>query len=189
MPNTIRAQKKIASRLARPALVRNFFDEDTAQVMHALRTLTTLYCQRHGEDARKASKLEKYMLKIGVKLGVLEVNGRLNGQQDRDNLGAIMARFHDLLGVFHPAMQAGRLLDYGALVEQATRLKDSLKAILQGHCTQKSVDRLETVFEFYSRREFLDEILNPSTNVPYREPLDTLMHAVYGSSAPRFPNA
>lgn len=180
MPVSLRAQKNVVSRLARPFIVQSLLDRQTVIVVQALRKLTEIWCTRHGERIQRAAKLEKHMMKIGMKLGVLHLNDCLESEQDQENLTSTMLYFTDIIPIVITAVNVGSITNYPALEEKANAIRTCMKSVVSEHMTQKSVERLDSIFDFYVRREFLDDIVTCGLKAdsPYREPLQTLISSV-----------
>ncbi|KAH8309619.1 hypothetical protein KR059_012391 [Drosophila kikkawai] len=181
----LRAQKKILSRMATKNIAKTFIDGTTASLLDNLYRL----CKLHTGNKAKAEKLIKNIIKIVIKIGVLHRNNQFSDDelQKAENF---KRKFQVSFGVFNPSLGNFNLktfsvffqntqlsiisfyevdftFDLAYLQKSIAESHVALKSIVQPHLTEKSLGRIDEVFDFFGEATLLETAFRSDS--PYRE--------------------
>lgn len=159
---SLRLQKKIASKLAKRSIVRQFVDDDSAALMDGLRHLTAEWYRHQGhhqsDAASRADKMVKSILKTLIKIGVLNANGVLANANDQQALVLVHQKLHQIALAVMSFYEMDFCFNYHFLAQAFGELRGALRRLTDRHLSDKSRDRIEAVVDFYSQRAFLDAV-------------------------------
>uniref|UniRef100_A0A1B6D751 Tumor necrosis factor alpha-induced protein 8-like protein n=2 Tax=Clastoptera arizonana TaxID=38151 RepID=A0A1B6D751_9HEMI len=150
----LRAQKKILGRMAANKNTRKIFiDDNTASLLDNLYKIIKKYTN----NKKEAEKIVKNIIKTVIKIGVLYRNGEFN-QEDLICAERFKKKFHAaamaVLSFHEVDFSYDRLYLLCALQEAHANLRQLVK----NHLKDKSLARIDLVFNFFSNPNFLDTI-------------------------------
>lgn len=149
----LRAQKKLLSRMSNKNFVKAFIDDTTAQLLDNLHRLTRSL-SGHKKDA---DKMVKNIIKIVIKIGILYRNDQFN--HDELMLAEhFKKKFHSLAMTVISFYEVDFSYDRQFLVHSLTECSSMLKQLVGRHLTDKSVSRIDYIFQFFSTPNYLDEV-------------------------------
>ncbi|BES87684.1 Tumor necrosis factor alpha-induced protein 8-like [Nesidiocoris tenuis] len=164
----LRAQKKILSRMANKNVAKMFIDDTTASLLDNLYRLAKQYT----DNKKESEKLIKNIIKVVIKIGVLYRNGQFNAEEIR-TAEKFKNKFHSsamaVISFHEVEFSYDRPYLHKALHESHTLLRQ----VVARHLTDKSLQRIDSVFNFFSNPQFLDAVFKP--NSAYKEVLDRLV--------------
>jgi len=145
----ISTQKKFAQKLATNAVIRNsLIDDSITEIFNLINKIIKLYLN----DKKKAEKVMKDVIKIIVKLGVLQHNNRLDQKMVRDANAHLrhavltMISFHEVEFTFERTLA----------VHKMKTVKDVITSLLKnGQVTEKTHGRLNNVMSVLGESDFL----------------------------------
>ncbi|XP_037949936.1 tumor necrosis factor alpha-induced protein 8-like protein isoform X2 [Teleopsis dalmanni] len=158
----LRAQKKILSRMATKNIAKTFIDGTTASILDNLYRL----CKTHTGNKVKAEKLIKNIIKIVIKIGVLHRNNQFSSEELKD-AEIFKRKFQNTQLSIISFYEVEYSFDLPYLQKSITESHAALKSIVQRHLTEKSLNRIDEVFEFFSDATLLETAFKPDS--PYRE--------------------
>uniref|UniRef100_A0A0A9WCY8 Tumor necrosis factor alpha-induced protein 8-like protein n=1 Tax=Lygus hesperus TaxID=30085 RepID=A0A0A9WCY8_LYGHE len=164
----LRAQKKILSRMANKNVAKMFIDDTTASLLDNLYRMAKQYT----DNKKESEKLIKNIIKVVIKIGVLYRNEQFNAEEIRlaekfknkfHSAAMAVISFHEVEFSYdrpylHKAMQDSHAL---------------LRQVVGRHLTDKSLQRIDSVFSFFGNPQFLDTVFKPES--AYKEVLDRLV--------------
>uniref|UniRef100_A0A1B6ESN0 Tumor necrosis factor alpha-induced protein 8-like protein n=1 Tax=Cuerna arida TaxID=1464854 RepID=A0A1B6ESN0_9HEMI len=168
----LRAQKKILGRMAANKNTRKIFiDDNTASLLDNLFKMIRLYT----DNKKEAEKLVKHIIKTVIKIGVLYRNDELNA--------ADMACAERFKNKFHAAAMAvlsfhevDFTYDRQYLLSALQEAHANLRQLVQNHLKEKSLQRIDSVFLFFTNPNFLDAVFQ--RNSEYKEILDKMVEDI-----------
>ncbi|KRG04165.1 tumor necrosis factor alpha-induced protein 8-like protein isoform X2 [Drosophila mojavensis] len=158
----LRAQKKILSRMATKNIAKTFIDGTTASLLDNLYKL----CKLHTGNKARAEKLVKNIIKIVIKIGVLHRNNQFN-QEELQNAENFKRKFQNTQLSIISFYEVDFTFDLSYLQKSIKESQMALKSIVQLHLTDKSIGRIDEVFDFFTDAALLE--LAFKTDSPYRE--------------------
>ncbi|KAI8114895.1 tumor necrosis factor alpha-induced protein 8-like protein isoform X1 [Lucilia sericata] len=158
----LRAQKKILSRMATKNIAKTFIDGTTASLLDNLYRL----CKLHSGNKVKAEKIIKNIIKIVIKIGVLHRNNQFNAEE-LTQAETFKRKFQNTQLSVISFYEVDYSFDLPYLQKSIAESHTALKSIVQRHLTEKSLNRIDEVFEFFSDPTLLETAFKP--NSPYRE--------------------
>ena len=104
---------------------------------------------------------------IVVKIGILAHSNQFN--ETENNLATIFVqRFNFLAKMFLSFHLIQFSYDDNFLISLLEKLRNNLKALLTKHLTQKSINRIDFVFNFLTHIEFLDQLFKSQEGEMFR---------------------
>ncbi|XP_017877040.1 tumor necrosis factor alpha-induced protein 8-like protein isoform X2 [Ceratina calcarata] len=155
----LRAQKKLLGRVVSTGAGRSLLiDDATTSLLDNLYKLMERVAKTNpGLDKKQPEKVLKNVVKLSIKVGLLQRNQQLNSADDaklveiRSALRAVamsVVSFYELEFSF----------DRGYLVKSLERCRTAIQALIKPHLTDKSQDRCDQVFDFLTHTDFLDSV-------------------------------
>lgn len=158
----LRAQKKILSRMATKNIAKTFIDGTTASLLDNLYRL----CKMHTGNKVKAEKLIKNIIKIVIKIGVLHRNNQFSADELKD-AEVFKRKFQNTQLTVISFYEVDYSFDLLYLQKSIGESHAALKSIVQRHLTEKSLNRIDEVFDFFGDTVLLETAFKP--NSQYRE--------------------
>ncbi|XP_019767780.1 tumor necrosis factor alpha-induced protein 8-like protein isoform X2 [Dendroctonus ponderosae] len=165
----LRAQKKILSRMAGKNIAKVFIDDVTASLLDNLYRLAKQY----SNNKKEAEKLIKNIIKVVIKLGVLHRNNLLT-DEDLRFAEKFKNKFRMAAMTIISFYEVDFSYDRNYLVQVLGDSQKILQSIICRHLTDKSVNRVESVFSFFGNERFLDAIFKRDSE--YREALGRVVN-------------
>jgi len=169
----LRAQKKILGRMATNKNTRKIFiDDNTASLLDHLYQLVLEYTK----NKKETEKIMKNIIKTVIKVGVLFRNDEFN-TADLEYAENFKVKFHTVAMAILSFHGVDFMYDRQFLVLNLTEAHANLKRLVQNHLKDKSLQRIDAVFEFFSDPQFLDTIFKRDSQ-RYKEILDNLVEDI-----------
>ncbi|CAG9773076.1 unnamed protein product [Ceutorhynchus assimilis] len=165
----LRAQKKILSRMAGKNIAKVFIDDVTASLLDNLYRLAKQY----SSNKKEAEKLIKNIIKVVIKLGVLHRNNLLS-EEDMKLAEKFKNKFRMAGMTIISFYEVDYSYDRNYLVHILDECQTILQSIICRHLTEKSINRVESVFSFFGNPTFLDNIFR--SNSDHRELLGRVVN-------------
>ncbi|KAG5683662.1 hypothetical protein PVAND_012929 [Polypedilum vanderplanki] len=158
----LRAQKKILSRMASKNVAKVFIDETSANLLDNLYRLTK---QQYG-NKKDAEKLVKNIIKIVIKLAILQKNNCFS-EDETKKTDTFYQKFLKLQMTIISFFEVDFSFDLHYLQKLINEVHQLLKEIVKNHLTDKSLTRIDEIFNSFSDPQFLESIFKPDG--PQRE--------------------
>lgn len=123
-------------------------------------------------NKKEAEKLIKNIIKVVIKLAVIQRNGLFTSDELKQ-AERFKSKFHTAGMAIISFYEVDYSYDQNYL---ASALKEShmcLNSIVSKHLTDKSIARIDSVFQFFANEQFLDAIFKPDSE--YKEVLGRLV--------------
>ncbi|KAK9871258.1 hypothetical protein WA026_011531 [Henosepilachna vigintioctopunctata] len=164
----LRAQKKILSKMAGKNIARAFIDDVTASILDNLYRLAKQY----SNNKKESEKLVKNIIKIVIKLAVLHRNNMFSSDELKQ-AERFKTRFRGAAMTIISFYEVDFSYDRPYLTSALVDCQQCLKSIVQRHLTDKSLARIDSVFNFFTDEKFLDSVFKRDSE--YREVLGRLV--------------
>lgn len=158
----LRVQKKILSRMASKNVAKVFIDETTSSLLDNVYKLTKL----HLGSKKDAEKLVKNIIKIVIKLAILQKNEVFSEDETRKT-NAFYQKFLKLQMSIISFFEVDFSFDLIYLQKLITDVHQLLKEIVKNHLTDKSLNKIDEIFESFNNPQFLESAFK--TDSPHRE--------------------
>lgn len=108
-------------------------------------------------NKKESEKLTKNIIKIIVKLGILSRNDQFDSNELKlaENF---KEKFRELIMITVSFYEIEFSYDKNYLLGYLFKCKDMLKELTKRHLTDKSLFRIDKIFEFFSNPKFLDSV-------------------------------
>lgn len=150
---SLRAQKKLLSRMSNKNFVKAFIDDTTSQLLDNLHRLARGLCG-HKKDA---DKVVKNIIKIVIKIGILYRNDQFS-KEELLLAERFKKKFNSLAMTVISFYEVEFSYDRNFLTQSLGECNAMLKQLVGRHLTDKSLARIEFVFSFFCNPSYLDEI-------------------------------
>eukprot|EP00092_Neocalanus_flemingeri_P000461 GFUD01000490.1.p1 GENE.GFUD01000490.1~~GFUD01000490.1.p1 ORF type:complete len:193 (-),score=46.73 GFUD01000490.1:228-806(-) len=127
-----------------------------------------LLLHAHTRDKRDPEKTTKNLIKISVKIGMLQRGGKFS-LEEKDSLLLVQVNLKTVVKTLITFYQVDHTYDRSFLIKYLTELETLLTNLISPHLTEKSVGRVEQIFGVVKTEEFLDQIYQPKWFVLYPE--------------------
>ncbi|XP_031621084.1 tumor necrosis factor alpha-induced protein 8-like protein isoform X3 [Contarinia nasturtii] len=158
----LRAQKKILSRMATKTVAKTFIDGTTASLLDNIYRLAKL----HSGNKKEAERLVKNIIKIVIKIGILHRNNQFSAEELR-----VVERFRSKFQCTQMAVISFHEVDFSFdlpyLQKSLEESRAALKSIVERHLTEKSLGRIDEVFDFFNDPKLLETCFRVDS--PYQE--------------------
>ena len=167
----LKVQKKFLSTMASTSLTKLVIDDKTGDILDEFHNIRK---QQTG-NKKDAEKLLKNIVKVMVKVAVLEKNNRFSDadkkladklQQVTKMAGMTIISFYEVDFTF----------DKYVLSKQINEGRTLLQQIIATHLSEKSKSRVNSVFDVLGDPDFLEELFDP--NSKYRPSLKIIANRI-----------
>lgn len=150
----LRAQKKILGRMAsNKSVAKVFIDETTGSLLDNVYRLAKAYTG----NRKEAEKLVKNIIKLVVKLGVLYRNGQFSNEE-LHHAERFKQRFHSTAMAVVSFYEVDFSYDRMYLLTALAEARTALGLLVGRHLTDKSLTRIDSIFNFFGDPQFLDTV-------------------------------
>nr|CAG4641296.1 EOG090X0GLS [Eulimnadia texana] len=147
----LKAQKKLLSRMSTKGVAKVFIDENSASLLDNVYRL----CKTYTQSKKDAEKIVKNIIKIVVKIGVLARNEQFT-KEELALASDFQKKFHTSAKTVISFHEVDFSYDQKFLIQSLNECRNLLKQIVQNHLTDKSLGRIDMVFNFFANPPFLD---------------------------------
>lgn len=163
------AQKKILGRMATNKNTRKMFiDETTASLLDSLYKLVRTFTN----NKKESEKIVKNIIKTVIKVGVLYRNDEFD-EKDMMFAEQFKKRFHSAAMAVLSFHDVDYSYDRNYLLSALQEAHQCLRQLVQSHLKEKSLGRIDMVFNFFTNPNFLDSIFKRDSE--FREILDKMV--------------
>ena len=166
---SLKAQKKILSRMSNKNVAKVFIDENSASLLDNLYKLTK---QQFG-NKKDAEKLIKNIIKIVIKLAVLQKNNCFS-EEETKKTETFYQKFVKLQMSIISFFEVDFSFDLVYLQKLITEVHNLLKEIVKEHLSEKSINRIDEIFESFNDSQFLNEMFRQDEKAPHREVMEKI---------------
>ncbi|XP_075235769.1 tumor necrosis factor alpha-induced protein 8-like protein sigmar [Lycorma delicatula] len=154
----LRAQKKILSRMSSKNVAKIFIDDTTASLLDSLYHMIKMF----SESKKEAESLIKNIIKIVIKVGILYRNGQFDNEESL-RVVQFKKKFRSVAMAMISFYEVDFSYDRAYLLSALRELHAMLKVLVQRHLTEKSLLRIDHVFNFFSNPTFLDTVFKKNS--------------------------
>lgn len=158
----LKAQKKILGSMASKNIAKVFIDETTASLLDNVYRLTK---QQYGSK-KNAEKLVKNIIKIVIKIAILHKNNCFTEEEAKIS-DKFYQKFLKLQMSIVSFFEVDYSFDLNYLQKLISEVHQLLKDIVRSHLTEKSLTRIDEIFESFNDPKFLEALFRPDS--PHRD--------------------
>lgn len=165
----MRIQGKIASKMSTKGLAKQVVDGPTSDLIDNCYKIAKIRLSGNKKDAEK---IMKNMIKIVVKVAILSRNNAFT-DDEMVLVRQFQAKFSTIAKTIISFYEVDFTFDADYMVKIMTDSQDLLKRSVKNHLTEKSLNRIDNVYELYSNAELLEEAFTPDSK--YRSYLGSIV--------------
>ncbi|XP_071964823.1 tumor necrosis factor alpha-induced protein 8-like protein 1 isoform X2 [Antedon mediterranea] len=158
----LRAQKKVLSKMATKKIAKAFIDDTMGELLDSGYHLCKDYVAIRGGSKKEAEKVIKNIIKMTIKIGVLYKNDQFN-QDELMIAEDFRKKFRSTIMTFVSFYEVDFSFDKNYLIKSLNECRDKLRRLVKRHLTEKSVSRIDHVFNFFSDGDFLETVFESDT--------------------------
>ncbi|CAI4221445.1 unnamed protein product [Auanema sp. JU1783] len=156
---SVKAQKKLASKLANRTVTRLFISDATNRLLDDLSDVL-----KEVFPKKDAEKVVKNIIKLSVKIGILAQNNILN-HDEINQLFVVQKYLHSLALAVISFQKVAYSYERSYFLQAMSNLKQSLAPLVGVNLSDKSMKRLDHVFDHLTNMTFCDGLFK--VNGPY----------------------
>ncbi|XP_047347369.1 tumor necrosis factor alpha-induced protein 8-like protein isoform X1 [Vespa velutina] len=155
----LRAQKKLLGRVVSTGAGRSLLiDDATTSLLDNLYKLMERATKNNPSlDKKQPEKVLKNIVKLSIKVGLLQRNQQL-GPTDDAKLVEIRTALRAVAMAVVSFYELEFSFDKAYLTRSLERCRSAIQGLIKPHLTDKSQDRCDQVFDFLRNPEFLDSV-------------------------------
>ncbi|CAH1796626.1 unnamed protein product [Owenia fusiformis] len=164
----LRAQKKLLSKMSSKKMAKVFIDDTSGRLLDNMFKLIKKYTG----NKKTAEKVLKNIIKIVVKIGILYRNDQFT-KQELAITQQFMRKFRSTVMTAISFYEVDFTFDQFFLSKNLQECQAMLQSLIDNHLTDKSKDRVDMVFGFFSDVVFLQTIFQSDSD--YRKLLGLMV--------------
>ncbi len=168
----LRAQKKLLGKMSSKKIAKVFIDDTSARLLDNLYRLAKEY----SGSKKTAEKLMKDIIKIVIKIGILYRNEQFS-QEELQLAERFKKKFRTISMTVISFYEVDFSFDKHFLTRALNECSAMLKQLVENHLTEKSLGRIDSVFNFFTDPVFLETMFRPSG--PYRNTLGKIVNDLH----------
>ncbi|XP_045108660.1 tumor necrosis factor alpha-induced protein 8-like protein [Portunus trituberculatus] len=165
---SLKAQKKLLSKMSNKTIAKNFIDGNLASVLDNLYSLFKGYTG----NKKEAEKVVKNIIKIVVKINILYRNDEFSAE-DLKVANQLRNKFNTIVKTVISFYEVAFTFDKVFLTKISNDCRDLLKQLVGNHLTDKSLGRIDHVLDAFTDPAFMEEMFRPET--PHRPILQKII--------------
>ncbi|KAL4096805.1 hypothetical protein QTP88_021688 [Uroleucon formosanum] len=156
----LQAQKKFLGKVTNKNVIKLFIHERNANILDNLYRLAKIYTG----NKKESEKLTKNIIKIIVKLNILYRNDQFDSNELK-LANNFKDKFRELTMIAVSFYEIEFSYDKNYLINYLFKCREILKELTKRHLTDKTLSRVDKIFDFFSNSVFLDSIfINPTVS-------------------------
>jgi len=155
----LKAQKSLLSRMSTKSVAKVFVDDRMGALLDNVYRL----CKTYTQNKKESEKIVKNMIKIVTKISLLARNGQFS-ENEMKMATEFQSKFHKSAKTVISFYEVDFSYDQKFLTQLLIECRNLLKQIVSVHLTDKSLGRIDMVFNFFSNAAFLDTIFKKNSD-------------------------
>ena len=164
-------QKKVLGKLGNKNTIKHFIDDNIAALLDHVFQL----CKDYTKSKKEAEKLMKNIIKIVIKIGILYRNNQFS-EQELALAENFRKKFRTLIMTFTSFCTVDFSYDKNFLAKLINDCCSMLTQLVSRLLTEKSTNRIQSVFKFFSDDNFLDTIFEK--DCPLQKHIDPIVKSL-----------
>jgi hypothetical protein len=152
----MRAQKKLLGKMSSRKITKHFIDDTSARLLDNLYRIAKDY----SGSKKVAEKLMKDFIKTVIKIGILYRNEQFT-REELDIADQFKKKFRTITMTVISFYEVDFSFDKNFLTKALAECQAMLKRMVVNHLTEKSLGRIDNVFQFFCDPDFLDQMFRP----------------------------
>lgn len=163
----LKAQKKLLGTMSSKRIAKVFIDDTTARILDNAHKILKDFMP----SKKEADKVLKYVIKTVVKVGILYRNDQFNSDELKI-AESFKQKFHSVAMTVVSFYTVDFTYDKAFLAGSVEECRQLLKDLISRHLTDKSKNRVDTVFQAFNNEKLMDTIFQPDGK--YKEYMDKI---------------
>lgn len=159
----IKAQKKILGKMASKNLTKLLIDDKTAELLDEFWKV-----RRDYSNKKEADKLHNNLIKVMIKIAILYRNDQFSASE-KSIAEKLQTKIKMTAMTLVSFVEVDFTFDKYVLSTQINEARAMLQQLVANHLTEKSKERINSIFDQLGDTEFLEKLFEP--NGPYADPL------------------
>ena len=164
----LRVQKKLLGKMAGKKIAKAFIDDTTSSVLDN----TNKVLRDFMPSKKEADKILKYVIKTVVKIGILYKNDQFSADE-LELAKSFKQKFRSVAMTVVRFYTVDFTYDKGFLSDSVEECRQLLKDLISRHLTDKSKNRVDTVFQTFNNETLMDTIFTPDGK--YKDYMDKII--------------
>ncbi|KAL7644635.1 UNVERIFIED_CONTAM: hypothetical protein RMT77_004176 [Armadillidium vulgare] len=165
---SMKVQKKLLSKMSNKNIAKSFVDDTYANILDNLYKITKAYTG----NKKEAEKIVKNIIKIVVKINFLSRNDQFTNE-DLKVGQKLHTKFATIVKTVISFFEVDFSFDKNFLVKNIEECRTLLKQLVEKHLTDKSLQRIDYVLNFFSGTQFLEDVFKKES--PYRTTMQVIV--------------
>ncbi|XP_050686097.1 tumor necrosis factor alpha-induced protein 8-like protein isoform X2 [Eriocheir sinensis] len=165
---SLKAEKKLLGKMSNKTIAKNFIDDTLCSVLDNIHKLY----KAHTGNKKEAEKLVKYIIKIVVKIHILYRNDQFNTEELKVG-NQLHIKFNTIVKTVISFFEVDFSFDKGFLIKNISECRDLLKQLVGKHLTDKSIARIDFMFDIFTDPALLEEVFRKDS--PHRPTLKSIV--------------
>merc|ERR1719495_1671595 len=158
-------QKNFANKFfSNKTVAKSLIDETSGNLLDNLYLLLFVFTK----NKKESEKTTRNIIKIAIKIGMLQRGEKFN-TEEKVSLYQIQKSLRTIAMTLISFYQVDHTYDRNFVIKNLTDLETLLKNLIRDHLTEKSLGRVEQIFEVVKTPEFLDSVYVPNKNSEMRK--------------------
>lgn len=149
----LQAQKKFLGKVTNKNVIKLFIHERNANILDNLYRLAKIYTG----NKKESEKLTKNIIKIIVKLSILYRNDQFDSNE-LELANNFKDKFRELTMIAVSFYEIEFSYDKNYITNYLFKCREILKELIKRHLTDKTLLRVDKIFDFFSNPVFLDSV-------------------------------
>nr|CAG4650578.1 EOG090X0GLS [Sida crystallina] len=154
----LKAQKSLLSRMSTKSVAKAFVDEKMGALLDNVYRL----CKMFTQNKKEAEKIVKNVIKIVTKISLLARNEQFS-PEEMTLASEFQEKFHKAAKTVISFHEVDFSYDQKFITQLLIECRNLLKQIVTPHLTDKSLGRIDMVFNFFSNQSFLDAVFKKNS--------------------------
>ena len=167
----MRIQGKIASKMSSKGLAKQVVDGPTSELIDNCYKIAKTYL----DSKKDAEKIMKNMIKIVIKVAILSRNNQFTSEELK-YVEQFQKKFKSIAKTIISFYEVDFTFDCDYMTKVCKESQDLLILFTKDHLTEKSMKRIDHVYNFYSDPKVLDAAFQPGSK--YRPYLSNIVKAL-----------
>ena len=147
----LRTQKKLLGKMASKKIVKHFIDDTSARLLDQVYKVSKDY----SGSKKTAEKLMKDLIKTVIKIGILYRNEQFN-TEELELAERFKKKFRTVAMTVISFYEVDYSFDKNFLSRGLNECRAILRQLVERHLTEKSLVRIDNVFNFFCEPDFLE---------------------------------
>jgi len=154
----LKVQKSLLSRVSTKSVAKVFVDDRMGNLLDNVYRL----CKNYTQNKKEAEKIVKNVIKVVTKISLLSRNEQFSSEEMK-LATEFQTRFHKAAKTVISFHEVDFSYDQRFISQLLIECRNLLKQVVSPHLTEKSLGRIDSVFNFFANAAFLDTVFKKNS--------------------------